>query len=181
MNRKVKALCAAGLFFAAAAQAYQADITVTSTIDPTAGITLSDSTPLPKTVDMAYSPGVGLHAYRADVKFWTNADLDMNIHLANTPQLSDAAGAVNIPLTVTLDGKELTSTDQLLSFNTLFPTGKVENGSNVIPLVIKQKNSTQAVNAGTYSGMVSLVISQATTKNGVAPTPAGGGGGGTGN
>jgi len=176
MNRKVKALCAAGLFFAAAAQAYQADITITSTIDPTAGVTLSDSTPLPKTVDMAYSPGVGLHAYRADIKFWTNAELDMNVHLANTPQLSDTAGSVNIPLSVTLNGQELTPTDTLLNFDTLFPTGKIDNGSNVMPLVIKQKNSTQTVNAGTYSGMVSLVISQATTKNGVAPTPAAGGG-----
>ena len=170
MNRKVKALCAAGLFFAAATQAYQADITVTSTVDPTAGLTLADTNPLPQTVDMTYTPGVGLHAYQADIKLWTNAELDMNIRLANTPQLSDAAGAVNIPLTVTLDDKELTPTDQVLNFDKLFPTGTIAGGSNSMHLKIAQKNKDQVVNAGYYSGMVSLVVSQATTKNGVAPS-----------
>ncbi|CAH0304811.1 hypothetical protein WB66_23935 [bacteria symbiont BFo1 of Frankliniella occidentalis] len=166
MKINFTSLCVVGMIFTSAAHAYQADITVTSTIDPTAGITMSDGSALPKSIDMNYTPGKGLNSYSDQVKLWTNGDYDMKVRLANTPQLMDVSGINTIPLMVKLNNTELNTTDTTYNFSQLFPSGNIDQGSNSMPLLIKQANATQAFVAGNYSGMVSMVISQATTKDG---------------
>lgn len=163
---KLKVLiCAAGLLSAVAAQAYQTDITVNANIDPTAALTLADGTAMPSSVTMTYVPGNGLSAYKNNIKIWSNAQVDMNVSLAADPQLSDASGENPIPLTVKLNGTALSTANTTFNYSTLFPNG-LANGSLALPLAIAQKSAAQTFIAGKYSGVISLVVSQATTKDG---------------
>lgn len=174
MKNKFKLICLSALLASATSQAYQADITVQATIDPTAGITLANGDSLTaKPVEMNYNPQTGLDAYRADVKIWSNSGNDMNVKLANSAQLTDALGANPIPLAVTLNGQELKLTDTTFNYKDLFPTDSTANGSIALPLVIKQATQQKLDVTGSFSGKVSLIVSQATTKNG---NPINGGG-----
>lgn len=173
MKHKFKLICLSALLASAASQAYQADITVQATIDPTAGITLASGDSLTaKPVEMNYNPQTGLDPYKADVKIWSNADNDMNVKLANSPQLTDSLGANPIPLAVTLNNKTLGLTDTLYEYKDLFPSDSTANGSVPLALVIKQAQQGKLSVTGSFSGQVSLIVSQATTKNG---TPVSGG------
>lgn len=170
MNNKIKLfLCVVGIASAFAAQAYEADISVNANIDPTVSILQSNGAALPSSVDMSYAPGKGLEGYKTNMKFWSNAQVDLNVSLAATPQLTDANGNNPIPLTVTLNNTQLTTTAATFQYSTLFPNG-LNNGSLSLPLAIKQTKPTDPVMAGTYTGQVSIMVSQGTTKNGVAPT-----------
>ena len=170
MKAKLKVLIGAvGLLSAIAAQAYQADIQVNANIDPTASLTLSDGSALPSSVTMNYTPQGGLAAYKNNIKIWSNAALDMNVSLGNDAQLVDSTGNNNIPLTVSLNGTTLTTANSVLNYSKLFPNG-IANGSLPLQLIIKQTTPTEAVIAGQYSGTISLIVSQATTKDGSTPS-----------
>lgn len=111
---------------------------------------------------MQYLPGKGLNAYRENIKFWSNvADRNLNISLATSPSLTDTNGANAIPLSVTVNGTELTTTAKTLTFDSLFPAG-ITNGSSAVSLMISQTNPGSTVSSGRYSGIVSLVVTQAT-------------------
>lgn len=161
------ALAAAALVTAFSAGAAQRNITVTASIDPTVDVTKADGSALPAAVEMQYLPGKGLLAYQEQIKFWSNtADRALNVSLVSDPSLTDATGANAIPLSVSVNGKTLTTTASSFAYATTFPNG-VTNGSTAMPLVIAQK--TQGVitsPAGTYSGLVSLVVTQATASSG---------------
>lgn len=153
---------AAALIAAFSAGAVQRDITVTADIDSTIDVTQADGTALPSTVAMQYLPGKGLNAYRQSIKFWSNvADRDLNISLATSPSLTDLNGANAIPLSVTVNGTALTTTPSTLTFASLFPAG-ITNGSSAVPLMISQTNPGSTIASGRYSGIVSLVVTQAT-------------------
>lgn len=142
--------------------AVQRDITVTADIDPTVDITLADSSPLPSSIAMQYLPGKGLAAHKENIKFWSNtADRALNVSLANTPSLTDANGANPINLSVSINGKALTTSATSFDYATTFPSG-IANGSSTMPLVISQAQPGEVTAAGTYTGMVSLVVTQAT-------------------
>ncbi|MGP2504324.1 CS1 type fimbrial major subunit [Pantoea ananatis] len=173
MKNNLKFICLSAMLASAASQAYQADITVQATIDPTAGITLANGDSLTaKPVEMNYNPQTGLDPYKADVKIWSNADHDMNVRLANSAQLTDASGTNPIPLAVTLNNVQLGVTDTVYQYKDLFPSDSLANGSVPLPLVIKQENQGKLSVTGRFSGTVSLIVSQATTKNGSAVTPS---------
>lgn len=142
--------------------AVQRDITVTADIDPTVDVTLADGTPLPSSIAMQYLPGKGLAAHKENIKFWTNtADRALNVSLANTPTLTDANGANPIPLSVSVNGTSLSTTATPFDYATTFPSG-IANGSSTMPLVISQTVPGVVTAAGTYTGIVSLVVTQAT-------------------
>jgi CS1 type fimbrial major subunit. len=146
--------------------AVQRDITVTANIDPTVDVTLADGSPLPSSIAMQYLPGKGLAAHKENIKFWSNtADRALNVSLANTPSLTDANGANPIPLSVSVNGKTLSTTATSLAYATTFPSG-IENGSSTMPLVISQTSPGAVSAAGTYTGIVSLVVTQATAEAG---------------
>jgi hypothetical protein len=146
--------------------AVQRDITVTANIDPTVDVTLADGSPLPSSIAMQYLPGKGLAAHKENIKFWSNtADRALNVSLANTPSLTDANGANPIPLSVSVNGKTLSTTTTSLAYATTFPSG-IENGSSTMPLVISQTSPGAVSAAGTYTGIVSLVVTQATAEAG---------------
>lgn len=160
-NFKV-ALAAAALVATFSADAAQRDITVTASIDPTVDVTKADGSALPATVEMQYLPGKGLQAYQEQIKFWSNTEnRDLNVSLVSEPSLTEAAGANAIPLSVSVNSKALTTTATPFAYSTTFPGG-VTNGSSAMPLVIAQKKPGVTTAAGTYSGVVSLVVTQAT-------------------
>lgn len=155
------ALSAAALIAAFSASAAQRDITVTADIDSTVDVTLADGSPLPASVAMQYLPGKGLGAYKENVKFWSNVEKkDLNISLASSPSLTDETGGNAIPLSVTVNGTAVTTTASTLTFASLFPSG-IDNGSSTMPLVISQATPGKISTSGKYSGLVSLVVTQA--------------------
>lgn len=142
--------------------AVQRDITVTANIDPTVDITLADGSPLPSSVAMEYRPGQGLVTHKEQIKFWSNTeDRALNVSLANTPSLTDENGTNPISLSVSINGTTLSTTATPLAYATTFPSG-IANGSSTMPLVISQTDLAPISAAGTYTGIISLVVTQAT-------------------
>jgi hypothetical protein len=168
MNKFVKPLLATVIMGVAInAFAVQKDITVTANIDATLDMTTDTGAALPSTMEMSYMPGTGLQPLTQQTKIFSNdAEKDVNISLAGTPQLMDNLG-VNpaIPLSVKYGSTALTTTPQVLAATTLFPTGDTSNGSIIQPLMISQATQ-KTVPSGNYSGVVSLILTQA------ADTPA---------
>ncbi|XXN66174.1 CS1 type fimbrial major subunit (plasmid) [Enterobacter ludwigii] len=167
MQKLIKPLViAAALTAAFNAQAVQKDITVNANVDATVDMTQADGTALPGTINMQYIPGRGLSTYSLDTKIWSNSQTaNINVALVSAAQLNDTVTGTAVPLTVTLgaDLKRITTTATALTYASLFPAGTT-NGSSVLPLKISQ--TTPGVLAtGTYSGVVSLLITQATTQS----------------
>lgn len=166
MKSNFKTVIGAAAFVAAfSASAVQRDITVTADIDSTVDVTLADGSALPASVAMQYLPGKGLGAYKQNIKFWSNvASKNLNISLASSPSLTDASGGNAIPLSVSVNGTTLTTTAAPFTFASLFPAG-ITNGSSIVPLVISQTTPAVVSIAGKYSGIVSLVVTQATASS----------------
>ena len=162
MKNKFKAISIVSLFAAVfSVNAAQRDITVNAEIDPTVDITLANGSPLPTTATMQYLPGKGLANYSEQVKLWSNTpDRDLLVSLVNTPSLTDKNGANPIELNVTLNGNQLSTTSRTLTYANIFPNG-VANGSSAMPLVISQATPAATTAAGSYSGVVSIVVAQA--------------------
>ncbi|WP_447547532.1 CS1 type fimbrial major subunit, partial [Staphylococcus aureus] len=90
----------------------------------------------------------------------------VNVKLLNAPQLINVLDPTKtIDMEVTLGGRSLTTTNSVLEAKTLFPDGKTGDASALLNLDIGQKAGAALQNlpAGEYSGLVSLVISQAVT------------------
>lgn len=156
-------LGASALVAAFSVSAVQRDITVTASIDPSIEVTKADGSALPASVEMQYLPGKGLQPYQEHIKFWSNTeDRALNVSLASVPSLTDSAGENAIPLSVSVNGQALTTSSTSFAYATTFPGG-VTNGSSAMPLVIAQKTPGAITSpSGTYSGIVSLVVTQAT-------------------
>ncbi|PJZ07141.1 fimbrial assembly protein [Pantoea rodasii] len=156
-------LASAGLLSAVAAQAVQQNITVTANVDSSVGITQSDGSPLPSSIAMQYMPARGLIPWQDQVKVWTNSNTDnINVSLATLPVLTDDTAKNTIPLTVSLNGTALATTASTLTYASIFPAGTT-NGSSPLPLVISQTSGDTNLAAGTYTGVVSLILAQATS------------------
>ncbi|WP_435952200.1 CS1 type fimbrial major subunit [Dryocola sp. BD626] len=168
MNKFVKPLLATVIMgLAINAFAVQKDITVTANVDATLDMTTETGAALPSTMVMSYMPGTGLQPLMQQTKIFSNdPDKDVNISLAGAPQLLDTLGSSPaIPLTVKYGSTTLTAAPQVLTATTLFPTGDTTNGSIIQPLMISQ-STQKVVPTGRYSGIVSLILTQA------AATPA---------
>ncbi|MCX2942508.1 CS1 type fimbrial major subunit [Rahnella perminowiae] len=145
------------------AYAVQKDITVTANVDATLDMTTDTGGILPSTMEMNYKPGIGLASVSQMTKIFSNdAEKDVNINLAGSPQLMDTVGTnPNIPLTVKYGDLTLTQTQQTMTATTLFPNGDTANGSIIQPLKVSQ-TAQSPVASGNYSGVVSVVLTQAT-------------------
>lgn len=164
MKKTIKFGLGSAIMIAAfAASAIQQDITVNADIDPTVSLTLANGQQLPESINMAYMAGKGLAPYKNNVKIWSNAvDKNLNVSLVSEPKLTDETDSNPIPLTVSLNGLELTTTTQVLNYNSIFPNG-IANGSTALPFSVNQKTPGKIDVAGHYSGVVSLLVAQATT------------------
>lgn len=162
MKKLIKPLLIVSTLAAAfAVQAVQKDITVNANVDATIDVTQADNSPLPSSITMQYLPGKGLSPLNLNTKIWSNSPTaGVNIRLVKAATLADVNGTKTIPLTVSLGGNVLTTTNQTLTAAVLFPAGTA-NGSDVLPLHLAQ--TTQSVlDTGAYTGIVSLVVTQAT-------------------
>lgn len=166
MNIKLwQFLCAAGLVSTFSVYSAQTDITVNASIDPTISVTAADGSPVPASLAMGYKAGTGLTDAKTSIVVWDNADKDISVKLVSAAQLSDG-GSNTIPLSVSLNGNALSTTSSTLQFQNIFPSGVRTSGSTPLSLVISQTTKPGSLVAGTYSGVVSIVFTQATTKNG---------------
>ncbi|MGB7802317.1 CS1 type fimbrial major subunit [Buttiauxella sp.] len=163
MNAVTKSVIAAIAFGVAVnAFAVEKDITVNATVDSTLDMTLSDGQPLPTSVDMQYTPGVGLSPTTLDTKIWSNdAGKDIKASLASTPVLTNTTGTGSQTLAVKLGSQAITPAPVTLAASELFPTGEVNQGSVTLPLEILPA-TTSPLNSGNYTGMVSLILAQDT-------------------
>ncbi|MGL5385855.1 MAG: CS1 type fimbrial major subunit [Enterobacterales bacterium] len=162
MKKLIKPLLIVSTLAAAfAVQAVQKDITVNANVDATIDLTQADNSALPSSITMQYLPGKGLSPFNLNTKIWSNSPTAaVNIRLVKAATLTDVNGSETIPLSVSLGGKALTTANQALTAADLFPAG-ITNGSDVLPLRFSQ--TTQGViKTGSYTGIVSLVVAQAT-------------------
>ena len=149
------------------ALAIQKDITVNASVDSQLDMTQADNTPLPASIDMQYLPGRGLESYRLNTKVWSNsATSNVKVRLVSAAKLTNTDGDQIVPMTVILGDKTLSTTDAEFTGTELFP-GSIENGSAVLPLTISQ-TTKGILKTGQYSGVVSLMLTQATTREGGA-------------
>ena len=149
------------------ALAIQKDITVNASVDSQLDMTQADNTPLPASSDMQYRPGRGLESYRLNTKVWSNsATSNVKVRLVSAAKLTNMDGDETVPMTVILGDKTLSTTDAEFTGTELFP-GSIENGSAVLPLTISQ-TTKGILKTGQYSGVVSLMLTQATTTEGGA-------------
>ncbi|MGL5385858.1 MAG: CS1 type fimbrial major subunit [Enterobacterales bacterium] len=156
------------LVAAFAVQAVQKDITVNADVDASLNVTQADSSALPGSITMQYLPGKGLMPYNLNTKIWSNTPaIGVFVRLGSVATLADADGSKTIPLSVSLGGKTLTTTNQTLEAEDLF-SAEMANGSDVLPLRFSQ--TTQGVlESGNYTGTVSLVVTLAIQT--ISPNP----------
>ncbi|MUV13209.1 CS1 type fimbrial major subunit [Noviluteimonas gilva] len=154
----VPALALALVSFSAVAT--QKDITVVASVDPAVELLQADGTALPTTMTMAYLPGNGLQPTEVNTRIFTNAASDMTIRLATAPTLINNinAAAPAIPLGVTFGGTAVTTAGVVLTEANLFPGGDITSGSVAQMLRISQATPGAITHAGTYQGVVGVVV-----------------------
>lgn len=165
----MKSLKIAGLMTAlalsASAYAVQKDITVVADIDPTLELLQPDGSALPQTVRLNYIPGVGLQSQSIQTKIFTNlVTKDVNMRLVNAPVLAPMTNpaAAAIPLAVQYNKVALTTTAVTLKAADIYAAGGVGAGSSMaMPLTIGPATVAASVAAGSYQGVVSIVLTQA--------------------
>ncbi|MEN5418849.1 CS1 type fimbrial major subunit [Stenotrophomonas sp. TWI169] len=157
------ALAGASLTAQAAAET---NITVWANVDPTLSLLKADGTALPDAVQLVYrAGGAGLSSWTEDVRIFTNdTEKDVSVRLAADavlrPDLA-APGAINVPLTVSLNGRALETTPIDFAADDLFDSA-IPGASIAMPLRVQQTVSGEINFAGLYSGTVALVVSQNT-------------------
>lgn len=154
------ALALAGLSFGAAAATKS--IEVTAEVDNTIDMVKADGSPLPSSLVMQYTPGVGLNPIIVPVKFLTN-DLvkSVQISLTTPAKLTNVGNSAKVaPLRVKYDEKVVSTSPITLSATELFPAGQtLTTGSIVQNLEIAQA-TLQPLDSGSYEGTISILISQ---------------------
>lgn len=166
MNIKAKlclgvALCAASLSLHAA----EAHVIVWTEVDPTLSLLKADGTALDDSVKLAHVAGSGLNTWSQQVRIHTNDRLkDVEIRLGQAVELLPIraeAGAKAVPMTVKLNSRELKTTVTDFTSAELFPGADPGEGASIImPLTVGQTTRAPITVAGTYEGMVSIVLNQ---------------------
>ena len=154
--------------FSLSAMAVQKDITITADIDPTVELLQADGTALPSSLKMTYIPGVGLQKKTLSTKIFTNdttSQVEMRLLTAPVLASNTKPSATTIPLSVSYNGKTLTTAvtaDSTLKPADLFPKGRIDGGSVPFDLVIAQTTTGIISESGSYQGVVSLILNTST-------------------
>ncbi|MBO1749153.1 cable pilus major pilin CblA [Stenotrophomonas sp. SI-NJAU-1] len=150
------------------AHAVQKDITVTANVDTSLEILSADGSPLPTTMQMQYLPGQGLQTAQVMTKIFTNdVKKDLQVRLSADPALRNTTnpGAPDVPLAVKFGNANLTTKAETLSAAEIF-SGDIKNGSNALPLSVAQKQAGALTEAGSYQGVVSVILTQSAASGG---------------
>ncbi|MFF3625435.1 CS1 type fimbrial major subunit [Streptomyces sp. NPDC002467] len=138
-------------------------VTILADVDPTLALLQADGSPLLDAVKLDHAPGRGLIPWSQQVRIYSNdIDQDIEVRLINEPVLiGDAAGTPSVPLSVSLNGREvgLAVTDFLVA--DLFD-GALPGASVSMPLQIAQKTPGAIDVADRFQGMVSIAMTQKT-------------------
>lgn len=153
-------VCAMSVAFSA--NALQKDITVTAAVDSSLEMTLADGSALPTTVAMQHMPGLGLLPYTLHTKLFSNtSESNVIVRLVASPELTAIESNALVPLSVTLGGKTLSTSDTVYNSTDLYPGGDNSMGSMPLPLVISQ-SSSGSLTSGHYNGLVSMYLTLST-------------------
>ncbi|MET0891591.1 MAG: CS1 type fimbrial major subunit [Stenotrophomonas maltophilia] len=168
MNLIYKLFAAAALASVSmSASAVEAHIKVWADIDPTLALLKANGSAIDDAVKLEYRPGRGLTPWTEQVRIYSNdIGKDVEVRLAQSAQLNPSAadvGAVAVPLSVQLNGRLLTTTVTNFLAAELFSGATVPGGSIIMPLTVSQTTEGVIAAAGSYEGMVSLVLNQKTT------------------
>lgn len=168
------ALTSVGFYSSAALQT----VNVTATIDTQVSMTKTDGQPL-DSLEMKYTAAGKLNAASTQVKIISNASKDILVKLQEEPNLQlmepvSGQATASLPLTVSLGGSTLTTTDTTYSLSKWFNSTTDSQGATVydttsgskpMDLVISALKQSGPLASGTYTGAVNLVIQQATTSS----------------
>lgn len=162
---KKAALVAALATASASAQATEAHVSVWAYVDTTLSLLRADGSALPDVVEMAYRAGQGLSPHIEEVRIFSNdTDKDVEVRLGNAAALLPTlapVGAAPVPLTVSLNGRALTTTSTDFTAAELF-NGSIPGASIMMPLRIAQTTPGAISHSGLYEGIVSLALNQKT-------------------
>lgn len=154
-----------GLSLSAAAASKNID--VTAQVDDEVDLVQSDGSPLPTSVQMSYSPGVGLTPYSMQVKFLSNnTTKDIAMYLSSAPKLVNLANpAQSTNLTVKYHGTALATNYAAAAASPLravdlFPAGMPVGGGSVVQAMEISQTTRAPLSTGSYKGTVSLVVVQ---------------------
>lgn len=171
LKKTIGIIALATLFASTGASAVEKSIIVTASVDSSIDFLQSDGSPLPNNVTLNYSPANGgsFDTYTTQAAVHTNAtDKDVLVKLLHEPMLTHTRDGSQIPMTVTLGNKQLGTTDTTLSANSMnYGANGLVGVSTSMPLSITASSTSGSVNAGTYQGIVSIVLTQSTQQ----PTP----------
>ncbi|AKH90241.1 CS1 type fimbrial major subunit [Edwardsiella tarda] len=144
-------------FFAAAAGSGTATINVTADVNSAVAM-VSESNGSLTDIPLSFVPGQGLQAGTEMVRLASNdTQHGVDVSLANAMQLTNAADASTVPMTITLAGKTLSTTKTSYA-KTLFTNGE----TSPMQLAVKPTGDTKTLTAGHYSGIINLVLAQST-------------------
>ncbi|HEL3180181.1 TPA: fimbrial protein [Stenotrophomonas maltophilia] len=174
MNGIIKkaALAAALATASLSAQAVETRISVYANVDSTLAFQQEDGTALPDVITLNYHPEMtgtggrvgGLQPWKLPTRIFTNdEDKDIEVSLRTALELVPTlgnVGATPVPMTVSLDDVELTTASQDFKAADLFD-GAVPGVSKPLDLKITQ-TTPGPLAAGTYNGMVAIVMAQKT-------------------
>ncbi|WP_343463863.1 CS1 type fimbrial major subunit [Pantoea sp.] len=151
--------------FTTSALAAEATITVTANVDPVVELRNADGSLLSQTLQMGYTPGVGLDGIDLPTRIFSNdQSKGVKVRLASSAQLTHISdtSVTAIPLRVSLNGSALSTTETTLDANTLFndTTAGAPGQSVILPLKIEQTTKAPVTTAGTYQGLVQLILAQ---------------------
>lgn len=151
--------------FTPSVMAAEATITVTANVDPTLELRNADGSLLSQTLQMGYTPGVGLDGVELPTRIFSNdQSKDVGVRLASNAQLSHLSdvGAASIPLSVSLNGTAITTTPATLAAASLYTdaTATSAGQSVILPLKIQAATRAPITTAGTYQGLVHLILAQ---------------------
>ncbi|EBM3648164.1 hypothetical protein ACEVCE_004716 [Salmonella enterica] len=134
-----------------------ATINVSADVNPSVGIVSANNTPLTD-IQLAFVPGKGLQAGTEQVRLASNdATKGVDVSLANDMQLTNAADASTVKMTITLADKTLSTTATNFGKD-LFAKGE----TSPLQLSVKPTDQTASkdLKAGHYTGTINLVLAQ---------------------
>ncbi|MGY6085959.1 CS1 type fimbrial major subunit [Stenotrophomonas sp. SM006] len=162
---KKAALAAALATASLSAHAVETKISVYADVDPTLALLRDDGSALPDLVTLTHDPMRGLLPNTQRVRIHTNdQDADIEAKIGGAFVLANGDGKVTVPMTVSLNGRDLGLTPIEYAAADLFTgAGSTPGASISMPLVISQTTPAPIATKGAYTGVVNIVLNQKAT------------------
>lgn len=142
----------------------QAHVKIYTGDDPSLALLEPDGSALPDLVEIVDIPAFGLRQTDVRVRVFSN-DTDQALmvglsHMAVLRPMSAPAGALEIPLRVSLNGRELTTSPVEFAAADLFD-GAIPGASVTMSLLVEQAMQEANPEDGRYEGIVAITMKSA--------------------